>query len=79
MLPPYPPSPTIPGAATQQVSIAPTAASTALPPRSRIVRPAAAAAGWGVATAVVGRLDDECMVDAFEDFGPLVGLGTVPG
>ena len=56
MLPPYPPSPTPPGTATQHASIAPTAASTALPPRSSISRPASAAAGWGVATAAVLRL-----------------------
>src|SRR4051794_3536118 len=45
----------MPGVVTQQASIAPTAASTALPPRERMSRPAAAAAGCGVATAAVGR------------------------
>src|SRR6476620_10797252 len=45
--------PTEPGRATQQASMAATAASTALPPASRISRPALAADGWGVATAAV--------------------------
>jgi hypothetical protein len=39
----------------QHVSIAATAASTALPPANKMSRPASAAAACGVATAAVGR------------------------
>src|SRR5688572_25530534 len=51
MLPPYPPMPTEPGITTHSVSIAATAASTALPPCSKTSRAARAACGCGVATA----------------------------
>jgi hypothetical protein len=42
--------------ATQQASIAATAASIALPPASKISFAASAAAGWGVATAAVAAV-----------------------
>jgi hypothetical protein len=78
MLPPYPPRPTIPGSATQHASIAPAAASTALPPRSNTSRPAAAAAGWGVATAAVRRLAGARMFDVFNwSSGKGAAQGTV--
>jgi hypothetical protein len=49
--------------ATQHASIAPTAASTALPPRRKISCPAAAAAGCGVAIAALLWLEGVRMVE----------------